>query len=172
MTDNNQAPTPAGGVVTQSLKMFRLLLPENIECYRNVWLNLWPVTLEAMVVERLLRNLLTNAREAMPQGGTLTVHLQNITVPDHPTPGLYPPGLKPGRYVRLVVADTGGGIPPQVQAQLFRHLITTKAQGTGLGLKTVSELLWCGGGDIDFQTSPAGTQFHAYLPAPTTAPSA
>ena len=160
---------PTDEVIEQTLAVFRILLPDNIEFYRNVWATPWPVAIQAVDVGRILTNLLTNARDAMqPKGGILRVHLENHTVPAPITgaPWLYPANLQPGRYVRMVVADTGPGVPPEVAAQLFFNCITTKQTGTGFGLLTVFRLLKAVGGGIDFQTVlEQGARFNVYLPA-------
>ena len=172
--DQDLPTAPAGGgpteeVIEQTLTAFRILLPANIEFYRNVWSRPWPVAMPAVDVGRILTNLLTNARDAVqPKGGTLTVHVENITVPApfDAEPWLYPANLQPGRYVRVVAADTGPGIPPKVAVQLFFNCITTKPGGTGFGLQTVFRLLRAVGGGIDFQTVLGhGTRFNVYLPA-------
>ncbi len=121
-------------------------------------------------VEQILFNLCLNARDAMPADGTLTLRVRNQTVTT-PAPG----GPPAGRYVRLTVSDTGGGIPPAVQARLFQPFFSTKAKGrgTGLGLATCLNIAQANGGSINFESEVgSGTAFHIYFPeaAPQTLP--
>jgi PAS domain S-box-containing protein len=104
-------------------------------------------------VNQVLMNLCLNARDAMPDGGTLTVEVDR------------PAG---GRYVRLSVSDTGRGMPAEVQARIFEPFFTTKGtgQGTGLGLAVVFGIVDAHGGRIECASRPgAGTRFDVYLPA-------
>jgi CheY-like chemotaxis protein len=115
----------------------------------------------------VLLNLAVNARDAMPNGGTLTVVTANQTVTsaDDAVAGPAPPT---GKYARIRIADTGVGIPPDVLERVFEPFFTTKApgEGTGLGLATVYGILSQAGGFANIQSVPgAGTAFVALLPA-------
>jgi len=121
-------------------------------------------------VEQIIFNLCLNARDAMPADGTLTLSVRNVIVTAQSAGG-----PAPGRYVRLTVADTGGGIPPAVQARLFEPFFSTKSKGrgTGLGLATCLNITQANGGTISFESEVGrGTAFHIYFPeaAPQSQP--
>jgi nitrogen-specific signal transduction histidine kinase len=120
-----------------------------------------PIWVHAVQFERILTNLLLNARDAMPGGGLITIETDDITVP----PGSAQRAA-PGRYAILRVRDTGGGMSPEVRARLFQPSFTTKEQGkgTGLGLTTIASLVAWYGGAIDVQSAPgAGSTFEVYF---------
>ncbi len=117
-------------------------------------------------LEQVLLNLAVNARDAMPEGGTLTIaaDLDQPTVP----PAHQPPGGPSGRYVQITVSDTGTGMSPQVTDRIFDPFYTTKSEdtGAGLGLFTVHQIITQLGGDIDVRSrEQAGTTFIIRLPA-------
>lgn len=146
----NAAPTPLGDVVC---RMIDFLSPtarqKNIEV---CWLpapDLPPVNLDADLFEQALLNLMLNAEQAMPDGGTLTLI-----------------GRVDGGFVCLDVIDTGHGMPADVLAKLFRPFHTTKSNGNGLGLPTVRKIVAAHGGTIDVQSEVGrGTKFTIRLPA-------
>jgi CheY-like chemotaxis protein len=108
-----------------------------------------------------------NARDAMPTGGKLTIELSNADVADGAD------GALPGRYVRVVVADTGLGLDPGVREHLFEPFFTTKelGKGTGLGLATTYGIVEQSGGFIRVESEPGrGTRFEVYFPASDGAP--
>jgi PAS domain S-box-containing protein len=117
------------------------------------------------MMEQVLMNLVMNARDAMPEGGRLTVRLeQTMLGPEDVAP--HAPA-KPGKYVRLSVSDTGSGIPPEILPRIFEPFFTTKdvGRGTGLGLATVFSIVQQHGGWIDVATEVGrGTTFHVHLP--------
>jgi signal transduction histidine kinase/ActR/RegA family two-component response regulator len=117
-------------------------------------------------VEQMLVNLALNARDAMPEGGTLEIATAVADL-GRSRGELPPEGLQPGRYVRLTVRDSGVGMTPDVQAHVFEPFFTTKpsGQGTGLGLSTVYGIVKQSGGSIGVESQPgAGTCFRVYLP--------
>jgi signal transduction histidine kinase/CheY-like chemotaxis protein/PAS domain-containing protein len=128
--------------------------------------DLWPVKADAGQLEQVLVNLAVNARDAMPGGGKLTIDTANVTVDEAYAEGR--PGLKPGRYIRLRVSDTGTGIPPEVLARVFEPFFTTKptGQGTGLGLATFYGIITGAGGHVQIYSEPGlGTTVTGLLPA-------
>jgi signal transduction histidine kinase len=116
-------------------------------------------------MEQVLLNLVVNARDAMLQGGQLTIEATNTDLDDRPERA---PGEGPaGRYVMLAVADTGCGMSAEVRARLFQSPFTTKepTKGTGLGLYTVHRIVKQVGGFIRVSSEPGkGARFELYLP--------
>ena len=126
--------------------------------------HLWNVRAERVQIEQVLMNLATNARDAMPQGGTLTFSTDNIVV-QAGDPSARPP--EPGEFVRLEATDTGTGIPVELQQKIFEPFFTTKevGKGTGLGLATVYGIVRQSGGYIYVDSAAGrGTTFTVFLP--------
>ncbi|HET7571224.1 MAG TPA: response regulator, partial [Gaiellaceae bacterium] len=115
-------------------------------------------------IEQVLLNLVVNARDAMPAGGTITIRAAPATAA---SAGEVTPPLAPGAYALLSVADTGTGIPDDVLPHVFEPFFSTKSSetGTGLGLSTVYGIVIQGGGSIGVETGENGTTFSVYFPA-------
>jgi PAS domain S-box-containing protein len=153
-------------VVTEIEALLRRTLGEHIRLHTTLAHDLWPILADPGQLEQVLVNLAVNARDAMPDGGTLSIDAGN-TVIDETAAAARPP-LRPGRHVKLRVSDTGTGIPPEVAERVFEPFFTTKpkGQGTGLGLATVYGIITQAGGHADIDScSDAGTTFTALLPA-------
>ncbi|MGB8168604.1 MAG: ATP-binding protein [Chthoniobacteraceae bacterium] len=121
---------------------------------------------EAGAIEQIVLNLALNARDAMPDGGTLTLRLEHLALETTPHAR-----ARPGEYARLTVADHGRGISPENLPRIFEPFFTTKSPGTGtgLGLAVVYAIVDKLDGWIDVESVPGkGTTFHVYLPASTT----
>jgi nitrogen-specific signal transduction histidine kinase len=121
---------------------------------------------DATQIQQVLMNLCVNARDAMPNGGTLTISLSKVDL-DVASAKIHPKA-KPGCYIVLSVSDTGTGIPPELMDKIFDPFFTTKplGQGTGLGLPTVLGITESHGGFVQLQsTLGGGTTFHVHIPA-------
>jgi PAS domain S-box-containing protein len=153
-------------------KMFRRILGEDIEVVQVLAPDLWPAVADPGQIEQVLMNLVINARDAMPNGGRLTIATANVEVDGScATSG---PGLTPGPYVRLTVSDTGCGMDPSTLTKIFEPFFTTKAKdkGTGLGLSTVFGIVKQSGGEIQVASEPGrGSAFTFYLPRGMSSPS-
>jgi PAS domain S-box-containing protein len=140
--------------------------PRNIRLDCQIPPDLWPIKASATQVHQVLLNLCVNARDAMPEGGTLRLCAANRLL-DEPT-ALAIDGGRPGAFLALTVADTGTGIAPEVLARMWEPFVTTKgaANGTGLGLSTVRGIVRNHGGYVQLQTQAGkGTAFTVFLPA-------
>ena len=152
-------------VITTIEEMLRRTLGEHVELVTSLAGNLWPVLADPGQLEQVLVNLVVNARDAMPTGGTLTIDTSNITVDADTIAG--GSGARKGRNVRMRVSDTGTGIPADVAQHVFEPFFTTKPDGggTGLGLATVYGILTQADGNIRIYSEPgAGTTFTITLP--------
>jgi len=153
--------------------MIRDTFPKNINSGYNPHRGVWTVTGDPTQLHQVFTNLCVNARDAMPNGGALKVTIENVVLDD-----MYAdmnPESKPGDYVMVTVADTGGGIPANIRDKIFEPFFTTKeiGKGTGLGLSTTVGILRSHGGFIRVDSEMGkGTIFKAYLPANATAKAA
>jgi signal transduction histidine kinase/ActR/RegA family two-component response regulator len=152
-------------IVADFTKMLSRLVGERIEVSVNCAPGLWQVRADPAEIGRAIMNLWLNARDAMPQGGTLTVETANLTLAGT---DVSVEDLSPGRYVTMAVHDTGVGIDAEMQAHIFEPFFTTKeaGKGTGLGLATVLGIVEQSGGVIRCESEPGrGTSFKIFLPA-------
>lgn len=152
-------------IVRALVPMLRQLIPESIELVTVVDPELGHVKADAAQIDQVLVNLAANARDAMPQGGRLTIETRNAELEEAYTRRHI--DVKPGSYVVLVVTDTGTGMDEETQAHLFEPFFTTKqvGKGTGLGLATVYGVVKQSGGHIGVQSEPGkGTTVEVYLP--------
>jgi PAS domain S-box-containing protein len=164
-------PLDVNSVVADLEPMVSRTIGEHIEFVTSPGKDLWPAVMDPGQLEQVLANLAFNARDAMPNGGKLIIDCENVDADDTYTAGR--PGLKPGRYVRIRVTDTGTGMDAQTLQRVFEPFFTTKpkGQGTGLGLATVYGIVKQAGGDVSIYSEVGvGTRVHVLLPASDTAP--
>jgi PAS domain S-box-containing protein len=140
--------------------------PSNIKIVTKIPYDLWPIVGDPTQLHQVLLNLAVNARDAMPNGGTLTLTLANITLDAKTVDGCK--GPTSGRHVLLQVSDTGLGIPPEIRERIFEPFFTTKevGKGTGFGLATVHTIIKSHGGFLNVESEMGrGSTFNIYLPA-------
>ncbi|HTK77307.1 MAG TPA: PAS domain S-box protein [Gemmataceae bacterium] len=160
-TSGPMQPAPVLRDLTSLLKH---LLPRSIRIQPEIADDLCPILGDSTQLYQVVMNLAVNARDAMPDGGSLTIAAKNVTV----SASAPVPDLKPGSYVRIRVADTGVGIAAEHMEKIFDSFFTTKApgHGTGLGLATVLGIVRGHGGRVRVESSPdRGSRFDVYWPA-------
>ncbi|WP_404788681.1 response regulator [Altericista sp. CCNU0014] len=156
-----------GYLLSEMGKIARQTFPKSIQVQTQVSTrDLWLMHADTTQLHQVLMNLCVNARDAMPDGGTLTIAAENCEIDE--TFAHRHLDAQIGAYVKITIADTGTGIAPAAFDRIFDPFFTTKAQGqgTGLGLPTVRTIVKNHGGFIAIETAPGqGTSFQVYLPA-------
>jgi PAS domain S-box-containing protein len=146
----------------------RETFPKSLDLRFDLASQLWTIIGDATQLHQIFLNLMVNARDAMPDGGTLTIKAENVVFTEEMARQIL--NAKPGNYVVLSVSDTGTGIPPAVLEKIFDPFFTTKevGKGTGLGLSTVMTIVKSYGGFIVVNTGVGkGTEFRVHIPATT-----
>jgi two-component system cell cycle sensor histidine kinase/response regulator CckA len=145
-------------IIRQSMEMWRQVVGQKIEFECNCDENLWQVVVDRSQIEQVLLNLILNARDAMPDGGHISLQTVNREVAH----------LQTGKFVQVLVHDTGAGMSESVRARIFEPFFTTKnvGQGTGLGLPMCHGIVQQSGGWIDVNSEPGrGSTFSVMLPS-------
>ena len=147
-------------------KVIKSTFPRNIRLQLSVPKNTWVMTGDATQMHQVLLNLCLNARDAMPDGGDLTISVENCLVDENYA--AMNTQAKAGRHVKITVTDSGMGIKPSVIHKIFEPFFTTKElhKGTGLGLSTVAAIVKTHNGFVNVYSEPGkGTSFKVYLPS-------
>jgi two-component system cell cycle sensor histidine kinase/response regulator CckA len=153
-------------VLAESQNLLRRLIGEDIRLTMRFSPFLSRVKADSGQIGQVLMNLALNARDAMPQGGELTIETREMDFDSIFADAQ--PEMRPGRYVILSVSDTGCGMPPEVQARIFEPFFSTKSDSTGLGLSVAEGIVKQSGGYVTFTSQPGkGTTFRIYFPAVT-----
>lgn len=158
-------------VVERSMGLLKQVLTEDIDLQIHIDCESWPVQVDAVQIEHVLMNLVMNARDAMPRGGTLVLATENVSV--SPEEVRNDAAVPPGDYAGLTVRDTGIGMDEITSARVFEPFFTTKPppEGTGLGLSTAYGIIRQSGGFITVDSTPGeGTTFRILLPRADGAP--
>ena len=153
-------------MIKEIIKILRETLPKSIEISFKIPNDLWIVSADATQIHQVLMNLCVNARDAMPDGGSISITAENVFLDENYARMHIE--AKAGRFVMIGVADTGPGMSPEIQSRIFEPFFTTKemTKGTGLGLSTALTIVKSHGGFINvYSELHKGSQFTLYLPA-------
>ncbi len=153
-------------LLSETEKIMRSTFPKNIELRTSFEKDLAPILGDATQLHQVLLNLCVNARDAMPNGGSLTLSAENVVIDE--TYASSVPDALPGRFVAWHVKDTGTGIPHEIVDRIFEPFYSTKSadRGTGLGLSTVLGIVKGHGGFVHVQSAPGqGSTFSVFLPS-------
>jgi len=159
-------PLTVNGIIERMLKMISRIIGEGFTISTDLLPELWSVRADEGNIEQVIMNLAINARDAMPDGGKLSIKTENVTVTDDYRKGV--PDAVPGNSVCITVADNGVGINKEHINRIFEPFFTTKEsdKGTGVGLAMVYGVIKQHGGWITVKSKPGeGTVFKIYLPA-------
>ena len=164
--EGERIPMNPKHLIVEMQRIANETFPRGIEIHTVIANQACTIQADATQMQQILMNLCVNARDAMPNGGKLTISLTQISL-DALGAKIHPKA-KPGDYVIIAVTDTGTGIPPELMDKIFDPFFTTKplGQGTGLGLPTVMGIAEKHGGFINLESQVGvGTTFAIYLPA-------
>lgn len=161
-------PTDINALLRELITLATSTLGRRVQVTPELADDLWPALVDPSQVEAAILNLCLNARDAMPEGGKLTITTSNTTVEAREAPSER--DLAPGDYIRIVISDTGTGMTPEVKARAFDPFFTTKGPGagSGLGLSQVYGMTRQSGGSVTIDSAPGeGTRVALSLPRAT-----
>ena len=165
LTENQRAPVKLAPIIEEGMNLLRSSLPVTIDIKLDIASRDEVVLADGTQIHQILMNLCTNAAQAMEEGGVLELSLARVDL--DPGAAQMHPGLKPGPYLRLRVADTGQGIEPEQLKRIFDPFFTTKdtGKGTGMGLSVVHGIVQDHGGCITVESEVGkGSTFCVFLP--------
>jgi PAS domain S-box-containing protein len=163
--EGEMEPVSITAILAEITKISRQTFSRKISIVSHVPDDVWPVHGDATQLHQIVLNLCVNARDALLEGGTLTLAAENVAIDEHYS-ALHT-DAKPGRYVLIKVIDDGIGIPPEIAEKIFDPFFTTKdaGKGTGLGLSTVLGIVKSHGGFTRLHSAPGrGSTFEIFLP--------
>ena len=152
--------------IKNMLMLLERVIGENIHIRTELSLNIWKIWADEGNLEQVIMNLAVNSRDAMPNGGNITICTENISIDEVQLRVI--PKARPGQFVRLTFSDTGTGMSEEVYQHLFEPFFTTKelGKGTGLGLSVIYGIITQHQGWINVSTQPGkGAAFEIYIPA-------
>jgi PAS domain S-box-containing protein len=136
----------------------------NVKCHLSIPADLWHAEIDAGQVSQVIRNLVVNAQQSMPAGGTMDISAENLALTEKQSSGRGLP-LRPGNYVMISVTDHGSGIPVDHLKKIFEPFFTTRPKSSGMGLATSFSIVRQHGGHLNVESKAgSGSTFHIYLP--------
>lgn len=159
-------PLNLNSLLQDTVEMLGRIIGEQYELFTVLEEGIWTINADATHIEQVIMNLVINARDAMPEGGRITINTGNFSISEKQAAGR--PGSRPGEFVHLSVRDTGSGIGPKQLPHIFEPFYSTKdaSEGGGLGLSVVYGIIVDHNGWIEVESaSGPGTTFDVYLPA-------
>lgn len=163
--DGEKEVLDIGGLIHEIERLIHDTFPKSISIQTHVARDLWRTRGHSTQIHQLLLNLCVNARDAMPNGGGLSLAVDNVNLSAEEAAGI--PDAQPGDFICVMVSDTGTGIPPEILGRIFEAFFTTKAEGrgTGLGLSSCQRIAKGHGGFLNVKSQVGeGTLFEVYLP--------
>ncbi|VVB84418.1 Methyl sulfide methyltransferase-associated sensor [uncultured archaeon] len=167
--EGERIPLQTAHLISEIRQIAKETFPRSIEIMTDIQKDLWTISGDATQLHQVLMNLCVNARDAMPDGGILSISAENIFIDENFTHINIE--ARVGHYIVIAVTDNGTGIPPKIMDRMFEPFFTTKehGKGTGLGLSTSLGIVKSHGGFINVYSEVGkGTTFKVYLPAITT----
>ncbi|MFH1673886.1 MAG: PAS domain S-box protein [Pseudomonadota bacterium] len=155
-------------IIEETIQILERTIDKNIYIKKELTPHVWPLEADPSQIEQVMLNICINARDAMPNGGVLTIKTENFNFDGENIDGF--PEAPSGEYVKILISDTGQGIDQDIQSKIFDPFFTTKTKGerkgTGLGLSVVYGIIKNHGGHVSVKSEPTkGTSFQIYMPA-------